>query len=818
MSKSMTYGLAGVLAVCVFGLSAVGNPQNANASFDATTLVALVAGDALPENIVSAVKKHGLSFTPTAQFKTQLSDAGATSEILEAVSKATVAAANDGERINNDVSGREHLALAGKRLRTHQLEEAAKEVDQALRAGIRKSDAGFVMGECLKHQEEWAAAAEVYTEVLKQEPGFPEARTKLSYVLFRVGDQEESLRQAKMALAETPNNAEAHKNAALALEEMRKFDAAEHEFREALRIKPDYEKVRFDLGILFFAKGDIQGAINEYSKALAMDPKDINAYTNLAYTYNQKHDFDNAIRVLRQAKKVDPRNVSIRQDLGSTLMHANQSAQAAVEFRELEAMAPESEICHVCLASALVQTGDLEGAKKEYQIARKMDPVDSSVHAGLGAIYETQKNYPDALKEYEEESRLDPDGADGHWRAGLVLLIMKDSKRALGELEAAEKLDPGNADVHEGYARALAANGDAQKAAGEFKEALLLNGQDIGTQLDYARFLEKQGDWVGAMEHYRLAKKYFNVALAQPAFTKTVRNADGDVQAAEARLKQHLSELRAAGKGAEATALEAKLAGADATKGLSGKVDAAMDAGMRAFRENNFAEAERSYKNAVEYAEQLNPHEARLALSLGYLGTMYFGRKDWPDAQQAYERQLKVVTELYGANSPQISMPLTSLGQVYAEQGDYAKAETLFLQNLTLSQKNQGDTSIGYVMGLRAIGELYYSEKQYEKALPFALQGVKTGEILFGPEGMQLVGSKGLVCRLYDGLKQAEKAEACDRQLIVLMEKTYGENSPVLAPTLTSQAKALRALGRNAEADEVEKRLHGLQNSTVGLN
>ena len=152
------------------------------------------------------------------------------------------------------------------------------------------------------------------------------------------------------------------------------------------------------------------------------------------------------------------------------------------------------------------------------------------------------------------------------------------------------------------------------------------------------------------------------------------------------------------------------------------------------------------------------------------------------------------------------------------QQGEFAKAEALFLQNLTLSQKNQGETSIGYVMGLRAIGELYYSEKQYEKALPFALQGVKTGEILFGPEGMQLVGSKGLVCRLYDGLNQVDKAEVCDRQLIVLMEKAYGENSPVLAPTLTSQAKALRALGRNAEAAEVEKKLQGLQKSTAGLN
>jgi hypothetical protein len=48
MSNSMTYVLASVLAVCVFGLPAVGTPQSTNKSMDATTLVALVAGDTPP--------------------------------------------------------------------------------------------------------------------------------------------------------------------------------------------------------------------------------------------------------------------------------------------------------------------------------------------------------------------------------------------------------------------------------------------------------------------------------------------------------------------------------------------------------------------------------------------------------------------------------------------------------------------------------------------------------------------------------------------------------------------------------------------------
>jgi len=43
------------------------------------------------------------------------------------------------------------------------------------------------------------------------------------------------------------------------------------------------------------------------------------------------------------------------------------------------------------------------------------------------------------------------------------------------------------------------------------------------------------------------------------------------------------------------------------------------------------------------------------------------------------------------------------------------------------------------------------------------------------------------------------------------MEKYYGTNSAALAPVLAGEAKALRGLGRGAEADDVERRMQALQ-------
>jgi tetratricopeptide (TPR) repeat protein len=82
------------------------------------------------------------------------------------------------------------------------------------------------MGQILQQMEEWPSAEKVYGQVLSEDPDFPEAHTKASFVLYHLGDMDNALSEAKEALSINSNNAEAHKNAGLALESMRKFDAA----------------------------------------------------------------------------------------------------------------------------------------------------------------------------------------------------------------------------------------------------------------------------------------------------------------------------------------------------------------------------------------------------------------------------------------------------------------------------------------------------------------------------------------------------------------------------------------------------------------
>ena len=57
--------------------------------------------------------------------------------------------------------------------------------------------------------------------------------------------------------------------------------------------------------------------------------------------------------------------------------------------------------------------------------------------------------------------------------------------------------------------------------------------------------------------------------------------------------------------------------------------------------------------------------------------------------------------------------------------------------------------------------------------------------------------------------------EPCDRQLLAVLEKQFGANSPEVVSTLTSEAQVLRTLGRPKEAESVEDRLASIRSATM---
>ena len=792
--------------------------QTSPKAMHASELLALVAGGALPENIVREIGRRGVNFHPDHDYQAQLKEAGADNTVLAALLTAKVIAAGvDGQP---DKELLRHITNAAVLMRNKKANEAVAELSAGIESSFAHPEAGFVMGELLRRQERWPRAAAVYAEVLRLDPEFPEAHTKLSYILYKLRDHDGALHEARTALNQNPEDAEAHKFAGLALESSQKFDAALAEYREALRIKPNYVDVRFDMGLLYYHRHDYDNAIREYKNAIGLDPTNPDSHKYLGVAYQEHGDIDSAIREDREAKRLRPNDPYVRQNLASALMLRDAPA-AVVELRELENLFPDFETAHEMLGRCLVGSGDLEGAEKEFRRAVELEPSDAGPHADLGKIQENKKNYDAALEEYRQAEKLYADSAWVHADVGRVLAAKKDFAGAIAELKRAEVLSPSDSHIHQLYAETLQASGDNELALAELREAASLDPKNFqaGTQLGTA--LEKEGDWVGAIQQYKraaLAEADSNRGhLPGESFYQRT-GAQKEYKSAQARFEEHLTALTAGGKSAEAAELERRVEAMEASPALEEKVQLAMRTADQAYKESRFEDAEKSYKEVVALAEQLPPGNENMIVALGRLGKTYAMRQNYKDSEATLQRQLAVVEKTFGAESPRATEPLASLGGLAGWLNDYVSAENYFSRALEINEKSFGENSFRTSESLRLLAGLYRKQKNYEKEESYLVRAVKANEVMGGPEGNELLIPLWELCGLYDRWNKPEKSQLCWHRSTGILEKLYGLQSPNLLPALTNEAQAFRLLGRTNDAAQLEKRSESIREMAPKTN
>ncbi|MBZ5696876.1 MAG: tetratricopeptide repeat protein [Acidobacteriia bacterium] len=815
--KKTFAGLVMAGALCAAGALVVVAREGGPTPLGQTKLLALVAGNALPENVVQEINRDGLSFHPDDAYRSLLKNAGADATVLKALNDAKVVVA-DGREDSADKGQLQHLSDAGRLIKDKRDDEAAEELAVVLKGSFESPESGFVMGQVLRQEEGWAQAVAVYTEVLREDPNFPEAHTKLSYVLYRGGDNEAALSEARASLNARPDNAEAHKNAGLALAAMRKFDASLSEYKEAIRIKPDYEAVHLDLGIMYDEKGDWKDAAVEYKKALALNPSDTDARYNYALSLDRSGDLASAILQYREAKRLSPERYDIRQNLGAILMNNGQNAESVIEFRELVKLYPDTEMCRASLGMGLFRVWDFPGAEAEFRKAMELDPSEPIPHMGIGDIREEQKNYDAALEEFNKAIALDESFVDGYRGAVRVLIKKGDFVKASEQARTAETIAPSDSNIHELYGQALEGTGNHDGAIAEFKESIALDSKQISVMLELADAFQKKGDWAGALDVYRKA------ALADASIdfrTKVMpsgwRDPQKEYKAAQTRFEQHITDLKSAGRSPEAAALEKQVQAAQSSSSLSEKLDEEIQASAKAAAQRHFDEAMVHDKEAVAIAEKMQPHDPRLITALDRLGMEYV-QQNPAAATAAFERELAVAEELYGPQSPFTAEPLQSLGRNALYHRDYATAEKFYFRAVDVNEKVFGESSDRVANSLVIAASVYLAQQQYEKAEPYLLRAARIDESLYGKDNVDMLLPLASLCYLYDKSNKPEKAEPCYHQTLTIVEKQYGSDSPVLASTLTQEEKALRSLGRTADADEVDRRLASIRAATMSPN
>ena len=91
------------------------------------------------------------------------------------------------------------------------------------------------------------------------------------------------------------------------------LEGAIAEFREALRLKPDFADAHLNLGVALRDKGDLDGAIAEHRTALRLQPEDAGAHYALGLALTAKGDRREAAHAFREFLRLAPNTPNNRQ-------------------------------------------------------------------------------------------------------------------------------------------------------------------------------------------------------------------------------------------------------------------------------------------------------------------------------------------------------------------------------------------------------------------------------------------------------------------------------------------------------------------------
>jgi tetratricopeptide (TPR) repeat protein len=145
------------------------------------------------------------------------------------------------------------------------------------------------------------------------------------------------------------------------------WDGAATEYRNAIRVDPDYAEAHNGLGVALSDKGDWDGEMKEAREAIRLKPDYAEAHSNLGEAFGHKEDWDGEIKEEREAIRLKPDYALAHSDLGAALGFKGDWDGEIKEEHEAIRLNPDYANAHFNLGFALEHKGDRQSAIAEYR-------------------------------------------------------------------------------------------------------------------------------------------------------------------------------------------------------------------------------------------------------------------------------------------------------------------------------------------------------------------------------------------------------------------------------------------------------------------
>ena len=114
-------------------------------------------------------------------------------------------------------------------------------------------------------------------------------------------------------------------------------------------------------------------------------------------------------------------------------------------------------------------------------------------------------------------------------------------------------------------------------------------------------------------------------------------------------------------------------------------------AGMKAYEEGRYAEAEKRWLAALEEAENFGPDDERLATSLNNLAGLYDNQGKHAEAEPLYQRALAIVEKALAPEHPDLATSLENYARLLRKIDRDAEAKKLESRAQAIRARHAGE-------------------------------------------------------------------------------------------------------------------------------
>jgi tetratricopeptide (TPR) repeat protein len=367
--------------------------------------------------------------------------------------------------------------------------------------------------EVLMRQGKRTEAAELNSQILKDDPTDNDARGLAATFMLDKGDVSRALSELQAVVAHSPNNPVSQFNLGRAHAARGELEQARQLYQKAIDLRPDYIFARLALAQLQLTQRDFDAAFKSAQEVLLKyDPNNHNARLIESVALLGQKKFADSRQLLDSMLKANPSSPDVLFQLGVVDLAENKYKEATDAFRRCYDLNPANSRGLMGMVETEMEQNHPDQALQLLQTESDKAPARMDLVLALGNTALSAGRFAIAISYFEKVVASLPKGSkaqgDIYLRIGEAYRHTGDLSNAIAALQKAREILPENGGVLTTLGLVL---GDAERwsEARQVYEAVLKLDPNNGVALNNLAFLlcEHGGDLDDALTKAQRAKQ-----------------------------------------------------------------------------------------------------------------------------------------------------------------------------------------------------------------------------------------------------------------------------------------------------------------------